>query len=78
MEITKRAVYGSMQGLTDCLSFTVETQEDFPDGWLPTLDFKIRITTKNIVEYTFFTKPTASDVCLQADTAVNQNTLVRP
>ena len=77
VEITKRAVFGSMQGLTDCLSFTVETQEDFPDGWLPTLDFKIRITKDNIVEYTFFTKPTASDVCLQADTALNQNTLVQ-
>ena len=78
MEITKRAVYGSMQGLTDCLSFTDETQEDFPDGWLPTLDFKIQIPKDNIVECTFFTKPTASDICLQADTALNQNTLVQP
>ena len=36
-ERTKRAVHGSMQGLTKCLRFTVETSEDFADGWLPTL-----------------------------------------
>ena len=35
-ERTKRAVHGSMQGLTKCLRFTVETSEDFADGWLPT------------------------------------------
>jgi hypothetical protein len=77
VERTKRATLGSMQGLTDCLSFTVETQEDFADGWLPILDFKIQITKANLVEYTFFEKPTASEVCLQADTALNQNTLVQ-
>ena len=29
IERTKRVVFGAMQGLTDCLSFTVETEEDF-------------------------------------------------
>ena len=38
IERTKRVVYGAMQGLTECLAFTVETEEDFSDGWLPTLD----------------------------------------
>ena len=42
-ERTKRVVYGSMQGLTKCLAFTVETSEDFADGWLPSLDFKLRV-----------------------------------
>ena len=36
-ERTKRMFVGSMQGLTKCLAFTVETSEDFTDGWLPTL-----------------------------------------
>ena len=31
-ELTKRMVYGSMQALTECLSFTVETHEEFADG----------------------------------------------
>ena len=70
-ERTKRVVYGSMQGLTKCLAFTAETGEDFPDGWLPTLDFKIRVNLNNIIEYSFYEKPTASNRCLQADTALS-------
>jgi hypothetical protein len=76
-ERTKRVVYGSMQGLTKCLAFTAETSEDFADGWLPTLDFKIRVNSKNIIEYSFYEKPTASNRCLQADTALNHNCLIR-
>ena len=76
-ERTKRVVYASMQGLTKCLAFTAETCEDFADGWLPTLDFKIRVNGDNIIEYSFFEKPTASNRCLQADTALNQNCLIR-
>ena len=67
-ERTKRAVHGSMQGLTSCLAFTVETVEDFEDGWLPTLDFKIRVNQFNQIEYSFYEKPMASNRCLQADT----------
>ena len=73
IERTKRAVLGAMQGLTSCLSFTVETEEDFTDGWLPTLDIKLRVLEDNQIAYTFFTKPTASNKCLQADTALNHN-----
>ena len=76
-ERTKRVVQASMQGLTKCLSFTVETCEDFPNGWLPTLDFQIRITESNVIEYSFFEKPTSPNRCLQADTALNQNSLMR-
>ena len=63
-------------GVTKCLKFTTETSEDFEDGWLPTLDFKLRMNSANIIEYTFFEKPTASNRCLQEDTALNQNTLI--
>jgi hypothetical protein len=73
----KRVVYGSMQGLTKCLAFIAETSEDFADGWLPTLDFKIRVNSENIIEYSFYEKPTASNRCLQADTALNHNYLIR-
>ena len=35
IERTKRVVFGSMNGLTECLAFTVETEEDFGmDGYL--------------------------------------------
>ena len=34
------------------------------------------MTKNNTIEYSFFEKPTASNRCLQADTALNQNTLM--
>ena len=77
IERTKRVVYGAMQGLTNCLSFTVETEEDFEDGWLPTLDIKMKVLSDNQIAYSFFSKPTASNKCLQAKTALNQNCLMR-
>ena len=69
IERTKRAVYGAMQGLTQCLSFTVETQEDFEDNWLPTLDIKVKVLENNQIAYSFFSKPTA---------AINASTQVLP
>ena len=77
IERTKLAVHGAMQGLTECLTFTVETEEDFDDGWLPTLDIKLRVDECNQIQYNFYEKPTGSDRCLQAETALNQNCLVR-
>ena len=50
IERTKRVIFGAMQGLTKCLAFTVETEEDFPDGWLPTLDMKMRVNKQNQIE----------------------------
>ena len=41
MEITKRVVANSMDRVTKCLRFTTETQEDFSDGWLQTLNLKL-------------------------------------
>ena len=76
-EITKRMAYESMQGLTECLSFTVETHEEFSDGWLPTLGCKLRMKSMNIIEYAFHEKPTTSNRTLQSDTALNQNCLIK-
>ena len=76
VERTKRVIQESMVGVTKCLKFTTETSEDFEDGWLPTLDFKLRVNSNNIIEYSFYEKPTASNRCLQEDTALNQNTLI--
>ena len=38
LEITKRILAGTMSGLEDYLEFTMETETDFEDKWLPTLD----------------------------------------
>ena len=64
LERTKRALHASVQCLTSCLAFTVETGDEFADGWLPTLDMKLSITSDNKNQYTFFEIPHAvSYVC---------------
>ena len=36
----------------------------------------MRVNAENIIEYSFFEKPTASNRCLQEDTALNHNSLI--
>ena len=50
IEVSKRAVGISINGMVECLAFTVESKEDFPDNWLPTLDLTIQ---ENSVNYRF-------------------------
>ena len=63
LEITKRILEGTMGGLEDYLKFTMETEDDFDNGWLPTLDTEIKVTPRNIIEYRFFEKPTKTQHC---------------
>ena len=74
---TKNAVGASLDGLVECLTFTVETCEDYDDGFLPTLDLNIKVDDDGEIVYKFYEKPTSSQVCLQADTAMAQNGLVQ-
>ena len=56
------------------LQFTVETELDFQDRRLPTLDFKLWVGPDNITNYTFFEKPTSTNQLLHKDTALPENT----
>ena len=46
LEITKRIVEGTMKDLEEYLVFTMETESDFENGWLPTLDTELQVTTE--------------------------------
>ena len=61
IEVTRRVVDGSMQGVYSFLKFTTETGEDFGDDWLPTLDLSLRVDARGQVLWKFYEKPTASD-----------------
>ena len=49
---TKLILMETMKGVEDCLTFTVESCEDFGGvgGWLPTLDTELRVSKDNQVE----------------------------
>ena len=49
MEITRRVLLGTLEGVEDYLRFTMETGEDYRDQWLPTLDMSLYVSEDNKV-----------------------------
>ena len=76
-EVTKRVIHGTMQDLEDFLNFTMETSDDFPMGWLATLDTELRVTANNIVDYNFYEKPMSSNVTVQRMSAMEENSKMK-
>ena len=77
IEITKRILAGTMAGLEEYLEFTMETEEDFEDKWLPTLDTKLCVSKDNIIMYQFYEKPTNPNTVLHQRTAMAEDSKVR-
>ena len=59
------------------LNFTIELAEDFEDGYLPTMDTKLRVSLNSIVTYIFYEKPTAANVMVQRTAALGESLKVR-
>ena len=57
----------------DFLEYTTESQRDFPDGNLPTLDFMTRIKSNEYIEYEFFSKPMSRNTVLTYGTALSRS-----
>ena len=55
------------------LNFTIELAEDFEDGYLPTMDTKLRVSLNSIVTYIFYEKPTAANVMVQRTAALGES-----
>ena len=76
-EITKNGILGTLNNVEEFLKFTVETEEDFHDKWLPTLDTRLRVVGSNQVLYGFFEKPTNSNVTIQRRTAMGEESKIQ-
>ena len=74
MARTCEIVRQSLNLIYPFLNFTIESEEDFEDRRLPTLDFKPWVREDNLVLYTFFEKPTSSNQMLHRHTALSENT----
>ena len=51
-----RICHPAMQDINPDLKFTSEIEEDFPDKWLHTLDFKTEMDSERNINHTFFQK----------------------
>ena len=74
LERTCELIRQSLNLIYPFLNFTIESEEDFPDRRLPTLDFKLWVREDNVVLFTFFEKPTSSNQMLHRNTALSENT----
>ena len=77
LEVTKRILEGTMGGLEEYLTFTMETEEDFQNTWLPTLDTELKVDNQNIIMYRFFEKPTNPNTVLHFRTAMAEDSKIR-
>ena len=67
-----------MNHLSRNLKFTVESPQDYSDGWLPTLDFSLRFDSENNrIEYKYYEKPVSTKWVLPPTTEVDPNTLTQ-
>ena len=70
---TKEILLETFKGIEDYLDFTVETGEEFPGGWLPTLDTSFKVAKDNQVLFRYFEKPMTSSKTVQQDSAMEEN-----
>ena len=77
IETTKRVVLETLNEVETFLRFTIETEEDFSDGWLPTLDTKLRVAGSNQVLHGYFEKPTNSNITIQRRTAMGEDSKIQ-
>ena len=62
-----------MAGIENYLQFTVESGEEFSDGWLPTLDTTLKVGESNTIMYKYYEKETT----VHQRSAMEENTKVQ-
>ena len=73
---TRLVLEDTMSGVHNYLKMTMETEDDFPDGGLPTLDINLWVKEDHMIMYTFYEKPMSTNQVLHKDTAMPENTKV--
>ena len=72
---TLEEVCKSMNAVLECLNFTMESEWDFPTGWLPTLDTQTQVQSNGVILFKFFNKPTGNNISIQFGSALPKDTV---
>ena len=72
---TKEEMNKSFNEIIHFLKFTTEGQQDFPNNYLPTLDFQTQVGDNGLILYKHFDKPMTSNLCIQNGTALSKTTI---
>ena len=68
---TSEEICKSLNFVMNFLRFTTETEMDFKNNMLPTLDVQISVGKDGVMLYKHFTKPTSSGLLIQRNTALS-------
>ena len=66
----------AMQSVLSFLSFTTEVEDDYSDGYIPTLDLQVKMLPDGRIIYKFFKKPMANQHCVMAQAALPEQTKI--
>ena len=72
---TKEELAKSLNDVRDFIQFTTEGEEDFHNGFLPTLDFQTKVQETGKILFKFFSKPMANNLTIQYGTGLAKNTI---
>ena len=75
IERTKDEIAKSLNAVSDFIQFTTEGEEDFHNGFLPTLDFQTKVQETGKILFKFFSKPMANNLTIQYGTGLAKNTI---
>ena len=67
---TKEEIMKSLNAVTNFIQFTTEGEEDFTNGFLPTLDFQTKVQESGKILFKFFNKPMANNLTIQFGTGL--------
>ena len=65
MERTGQEPAKSLNFMVKFITFTTETEKDFSNGLLATLDFQTKVQESDTIMFKFFSKPMANNITLQ-------------
>ena len=74
---TKEILKETMGGIEDYLEFTVESGEEFCEGWLPTLDTTLKVGESNTIMYKYYEKETTAKTTVHQKSAMEENIKVQ-
>ena len=72
---TKEEIAKSLGTPVDFLRFTTESEGDFEEKYLPTLDFQLRVLENGRITHRHFSKPMSNNMTLENGTALSKNTI---
>ena len=73
MKHTLEPLGASLNCIWDFTQFTTESERDFSNGFLATLDCQTKVLDSGVISYKYYSKPMASNLVLQMGTALSRS-----